>query len=276
MTVVGVAGIGKSRLAWELEKHIDGLADVVWWHRGRCLAYGEGVAFWALAEMVRMRARISEDEPEDSATAKLAAAVEEQITDPGEREWVEPLLRHLLGLGERRQVERADLFSAWRLFFERMSDTAPVALVFEDLHWADTALLDFIEHLLEWSRARPIFVLALTRPELFERRGDFGAHGRSATTTRARAARRRRDGRAARRARPGLPDDLRAQIRERADGIPLYAVETVRMLLDRGVLARDGDTLRVGRRARRDSTSPRRCMRSSPHVSTASRPMSGS
>ena len=245
LTVVGVAGIGKSRLAWELEKHLDGLADQLWWHRGRCLAYGEGVAFWALAEMVRMRARIVDDEPVASALTKLAAAVEQHIPDHGEREWVEPLLRHLLGLGERPQIEREDLFSAWRLFFERMSDTAPVALVFEDLHWADTALLDFVDHLLEWSRARPIFVLALTRPELLERRGDFGSHGRSSTTLmleplEADAMNALLDGLV-----PGLPDEVRTQIRERADGIPLYAVETVRMLLDRGVLAREGETLRV-------------------------------
>jgi class 3 adenylate cyclase len=245
VTVVGVAGIGKSRLAWELEKHIDGLVDTVWWHRGRCLAYGDGVAFWALAEMVRMRCRITDDEPEDSAMTKLAAVVEEHIVDHGEREWVEPLLRHLLGLGERPQAERADVFSAWRLFFERMSDTAPVALVFEDLHWADTALLDFIEHLLEWSRARPIFVVALTRPELLERRGDFGAHGRSSTRLVLEplsddAMDALLDGLV-----PGLPDESRAQIRERADGIPLYAVETVRMLLDRGTLTRDGNALRL-------------------------------
>ena len=244
-TVVGVAGIGKSRLAWELEKHIDGLADVAWWHRGRCLAYGEGVAFWALAEMVRMRARIAEDEPEERAAEKLAATVEELVTDPGEREWVEPFLRHLLGLGERPQAERADLFSAWRLFFERMSDTAPVALVFEDLHWADTALLDFIEHLLEWSRARPIFVLALTRPELLDRRPDFGAHGRSATRLVLEPLPDEAVDDLLRGLVPGIPNDACAQIRERADGIPLYAVETVRMLLDRGTLARDGNTLRV-------------------------------
>jgi len=245
VTVVGVAGIGKSRLAWEFEKHLDGLVEQIWWHRGRCLAYGEGVAFWALAEMVRMRAGIAEDEPESSAVGKLAAAVEQHVSDHGEREWVEPLLRHLLGLGERPQVERADLFSAWRLFFERMSDSAPVALVFEDLHWADTALLDFVEHLLEWSRARPIFVLALTRPELLERRSDFGARSRSSTTLVLEplsddAMDALLDGLV-----PGLPDDVRSQIRERADGIPLYAVETVRMLLDRGALAREGDTLSV-------------------------------
>jgi hypothetical protein len=245
VTVVGVAGIGKSRLAWELEKHLDGLVDTVWWHRGRCLAYGEGVAYWALAEMVRMRAGIAEDEPEESATAKLGAVVGQHVADHGEREWVEPMLRHLLGLGERLQVERTDLFSAWRLFFERMSDTAPVALVFEDLHWADTALLDFVEHLLEWSRTRPIFVLALTRPELLERRPDFGTRSRSSTRLALEplpddAMNALLDALV-----PGLPDDVRAEIRDRADGIPLYAVETIRMLLDRGALERDGDRLQL-------------------------------
>ena len=208
-----------------------------------------------------MRARIAEDEPEETATAKLTAAVEEQITDHGEREWVEPLLRHLLGLGERPQVDRADLFSAWRLFFERMSDTAPVALVFEDLHWADTALLDFIEHLLEWSRAKPIFVFALTRPELFERRPDFGVHGRSSTRLgleplNDEAMDALLDGLV-----PGLPDEVRTQIRERADGIPLYAVETVRMLLDRGALTRDGRHACASPARSRISTSRRRSMR---------------
>jgi class 3 adenylate cyclase/tetratricopeptide (TPR) repeat protein len=245
VTVVGIAGIGKSRLAWEVEKHLDGLAELVWWHRGRCLAYGEGVAFWALAEMVRMRSGIAEDEPESSAEAKLAAAVEQHVPDHAEREWIEPLLRHLLGLGDRPQVERADLFSAWRLFFERMSDTAPVALVFEDLHWADTALLDFIEHLLEWSRARPIFVLALTRPELLERRSDFGVHSRNSTTLALEPLSDEAMDALLEGLVPGLPDEARSQIRARADGIPLYAVETVRMLLDRGALERTGDTLSV-------------------------------
>ena len=94
----GVAGIGKSRLAWEFEKYVDGLVANVWWHKGRCLAYGDAIAYWALAEMVRMRARITEDEPADSATAKLAGAVEQFVTDPEERAFVEPRLQQLLGL----------------------------------------------------------------------------------------------------------------------------------------------------------------------------------
>src|SRR4029079_18301668 len=100
VSVVGIAGIGKSRLAWEFEKYMDGLIDDVWWHRGRCLAYGEGVAYWALAEMVRMRARIGEEEPSDEALAKLRATLDKNVADAEERAWLESRLAHLLGLGE--------------------------------------------------------------------------------------------------------------------------------------------------------------------------------
>ena len=71
--VSGPAGVGKSRLGWEFEKYIDGLAAQVWWHRGRCLSYGEGVAFWALAEIVRQRLGIAEEDPAEAAAGKLAA-----------------------------------------------------------------------------------------------------------------------------------------------------------------------------------------------------------
>jgi len=241
LTVVGIAGIGKSRLAWEFEKYLDGLAEEVWWHRGRCLAYGDGVAYWALAEMLRMRARIAEDEPADDALAKLVATLTVSVPDEAERAWLEPRLSHLLALGEPRSFERQDLFSAWRLFFERLSDMGPVALVFEDLQWADASLLDFVEHLLDWSRSRPIFVLALTRPEIAERRPGWGAAGRSSTILSLDPLSDRAMGEMMNRFVPGLPDELIGAILARSQGVPLYAVETVRMLLDRGLLARDGD-----------------------------------
>jgi class 3 adenylate cyclase/tetratricopeptide (TPR) repeat protein len=244
VSVVGIAGIGKSRLAWEFEKYLDGVADEVLWHRGRCLAYGDGVAYWALAEMVRMRALIAEEDAPDEALGKLSAMIGERIGDADEQAWLEPRLAHLLGLAEHVGGDRQDLFSAWRLFFERLAERSPIVLVFEDLQWADSALLDFVEYLLEWSRAHPIFVLALTRPELIERRLGFGAAGRNATALSLepltpKAMEELLDGFV-----PGLPDDLRARILERAEGVPLYAVETVRMLLDRGLLAREGDVYR--------------------------------
>ena len=245
VAVVGVAGIGKSRVAWELEKYIDGLVDNVWWHRGRCLSYGDGVAYWALAEMVRMRARIAEDDGPDEAVAKLRAAIEEHVPEVEDREWIEPRLQHLLGLTDRVAPDREDLHSAWRLFFERMAETSPVILLFEDLHWADAALLDFIEYLLEWSRSQPIYVLTLSRPGLGDRHPTFGTRVRSSTALTLEPLEDKAMDALLQGLVPGLPDELRATIRDRADGIPLYAVETVRMMLDRGILEAEGDGYRV-------------------------------
>jgi class 3 adenylate cyclase/tetratricopeptide (TPR) repeat protein len=244
VSVIGVAGVGKSRLAWEFEKYLDGLVDDVWWHRGRCLAYGEGVTYWALAEMVRMRARITEGEATEAALAKLRDSIAQHVEDAEERAWLEPRLAHLLGLTERTAPDQQDLFSAWRLFFERLAETSPTVLVFEDLQWADTALVEFVEYLLEWSRSHSLFVVTLARPEVADKHPSWGAGRRDFTSLfleplHASAIDDLLHGLV-----PGLPVGLREQIRDRAEGIPLYAVETVRMLLDRGLLERDGDEYR--------------------------------
>jgi tetratricopeptide (TPR) repeat protein len=243
ISIMGIAGIGKSRLAWEFYKYFDGLPQITYWHRGRCLSYGEGVTYWALADMVRMRARIAEDEEPASARAKLAEVVEQHIPDADERGFVEPRLRHLIALDEGR-FERDELFAAWRVFFERLADVYPTVLVFEDMQWADASLLDFIEHLLEWSRTLPLFVVTLARPELQERRPGWGAASRNFTSIfleplPENAMHALLEGLV-----PGLPAELEERILERAEGIPLYAVETVRMLLDRGALVLDGAVYR--------------------------------
>jgi class 3 adenylate cyclase len=244
ISITGIAGIGKSRLAWEFYKYFDGLPQITYWHRGRCLSYGEGVTYWALADMVRMRARIAEDEEPASALAKLAEVVEQHLPDPEERRFAEPRLRHLLGLEESTRFEREDLFAAWRLFIERLADVYPTVMVFEDMQWADASLLDFIEYLLEWSRNSPLFVVTLARPELQERRPGWGASSRNFTSIYLEPL----PGEAMEELLaglvPGLPQELRDQILERAEGIPLYAVETVRMLLDRGALVQDGAVYR--------------------------------
>ena len=158
MAIVGDAGFGKSRLLWEFYKYMDGVERLALWHQGRCLSYGEGVAYWALAEMVRARAGILEEEDPDSARTKLRQAVERHVSDERERRLVEPRLAHLLGLEQRTASDRADLFSGWRLFFERLSDEAPVVMVFEDLQWADSGMLEFVDYLLEWSANRPLLI----------------------------------------------------------------------------------------------------------------------
>ena len=245
VSVVGIGGIGKSRLSWEFEKYIDGLAETVLWHKGRCLSYGDGVAFWALAEMIRGRAGMLEDEPAESALPKLRAAVEQHLPDRDERRFVEPRLAHLLGLEGGASGDQENLFAAARMFFERVAARGPTVLMFEDIHWADSALLDFIEYLLDWSRELPLFILTLARPELTERRPTWGAGKRSFTSIAleplaADAMETLLTGPV-----PGLSDELRDRILERAEGVPFYAVETVRMLLDRGLLVREEGTFRL-------------------------------
>jgi predicted ATPase len=245
VSITGIAGIGKSRLGWEFYKYFDGIAQITYWHRGRCLSYGEGVTYWALADMVRMRARIAEDEDPGSAFVKLAAVVEEHIADPEERRFVEPRLRHLLGLEEEiGRYEREDLFAAWRLFFERLAAVYPAVMVFEDMQWADASILDFIEYLLEWARNSPIFVVTHARPELLERRPNWGAGHRNFSSIYLEPLSEPAMEELLNGLVPGLPDQLRAQILERSEGVPLYAVETVRMLLDRGALVQEGSFYR--------------------------------
>ena len=245
VSVTGIAGIGKSRLAWEFYKYFDGIVQTIYWHRGRCLAYGEGVTYWALADMVRWRCGIAEDEEPSDALQKLQAALDEHLLDSEERRFVEPRLAQLLGLGEGASHERQDLFAAWRLFFERLADTYPTILAFEDMQWADASLLDFVEYLLEWSRDKPLFVVTLARPELLEKRPTWGAGHRNFTSLYLEPL----SGQAMQELLvglvPGLPVSLRDQILARAEGVPLYAVETVRMLLDRGLLVQEGSAYKV-------------------------------
>jgi len=244
VSVTGIGGIGKSRLAWEFFKYMDGLLQTTFWHRGRCLAYGEGVTYWALADMVRMRCRIAEDEAPATALAKLQATLVQYVPDEEERRFVEPRLAHLLGLEEREARAQQELFGAWRLFFERLADVFPVAMVFEDMQWADPSLLDFVEYLLEWSRDHPLFVITLARPELSEKRPSWGAGSRTFSALYLEPLPASDMERLLSGLVPGLPHELREQILDRSEGVPLYAVETVRMLLDRGLLTQEGSIYR--------------------------------
>ena len=241
VAISGEAGVGKSRLRREFFNYIDGLADTVLWHSGRCLSYGEGVAYWALAEMVRQRLGIAEDASAQDASAKLAAGLERWVSDPADREFLSPRLGALLGVAEPG-LGREELFSGWRLFFERLATHEPVALVFEDMQWADAGLLDFIEELLGLvgNAAR-----SSSSPWRVPRSRPLARDGRPAgaappswcwsrSTTRPWASSWKRWS-------TGSPTPPAQRIVAQAQGVPLFAIETVRALADRGVLAeRDG------------------------------------
>jgi class 3 adenylate cyclase/tetratricopeptide (TPR) repeat protein len=234
VSVIGQGGIGKSRLAWEFNKYLDGVTEVAYWHHGRSPAYGEGIIFWALAEMVRMRLGTGDGADEATIRQGLTATLEEFVKDADERATLEGPLLQLLGIVDRPGVERGELFAAWRTFFERIAEDAPVVMVFEDLQWADEGLIDFIEELLAWSRGRPIYVITLARPELIDRRPTWGAGQRGFTSLGLGPLTDAEMLQLLAGLVPGLPDAAARTIVRRAEGIPLYAVEMVRMLLNDG------------------------------------------
>ncbi len=238
VSVMGPAGIGKTRLAWEFLNYVDGLVETVWFHDGRSPAYGEGISFWALGEMVRRRAGLSETDDEPTTRAKIAATVAEHVTDEAERRWIEPALLVLLGI-DTGSIGAEQLFGAWRTFFERLAATAPVVLVFEDFHYADSGLIDFVDHLLEWSRDVPIYVVTLARPELIERRPEWASGKRSFTSIFIEPLSTAEMRELLAGLVPGLPASVEQAIIARAEGVPLYALETVRMLLAQGRLTLD-------------------------------------
>ena len=239
VSVIGPGGIGKSRLAWEFLKYVDGLQETILWHDGRSPSYGEGITFWALGEMVRERAGLRESDDEETTRAKVATTAAAFIGDEPERRTVEQALLALLGFESGVDAQR--LFAAWLTFFERLADQNPVVMVFEDLHFADPGLLDFIDHLLEWSRSSPITIVTLARPELLDRRPNWGAGKRSFTSLYLEPLTADQMHALLAGLVPGLPEAAVKAIVGRADGIPLYAVETVRMLVSDGRLVeRDG------------------------------------
>jgi class 3 adenylate cyclase/tetratricopeptide (TPR) repeat protein len=245
VSLMGPAGIGKSRLAWEFLKYVDGLVETTYWHDGRSPAYGEGITFWALGEMVRSRCGLTEGDDEETTRTKVAETVRQWLTEPEEIDWVEKALLTLFGVESGMAAEQ--LFGAWRTFFERIAQVGTVTLVFEDLHHADSGLLDFIDHMLDWSRGLPIYIITLSRPDLLERRPEWGAGKRNFTSQYIEPLAEPQMRELLAGLVPGLPDEAVATIVGRADGIPLYAVETVRSLVADGRLKeQDGVYVPVG------------------------------
>jgi class 3 adenylate cyclase/tetratricopeptide (TPR) repeat protein len=231
VTVVGPAGVGKSRLARELERHVEGLPEFVYWRRGRCLAYGNA-SYSALADAIKAQCEILEDDATDVALKKVEQTVRELF---GGTDLVASI-GALVGVGSSGSIPRDDLFDAWRRFLERMAARYPLVLVLEDIHWADEGLLDFVEHVADWAQG-PILTLALARQELFDTRPSWGGGKRNASAISLdpltpEESRAMLDDLLS----GGPSDDLERSIAERSEGNPLYVEELVRKLIDDGVL----------------------------------------
>jgi len=236
VTLVGVPGIGKSRLVYELLQVVEANAELITWRQGRSLPYGEGVSFWPVAEMVKAEAGILESDPPTEVEAKLRRAAEAVAHE--DVEWVVAHLQRVVGVADGGAVtgdRRAEAFAAWRHFFEELAEQWPLVLVFEDLHWADDGTLDFVDHLVEWATGVPLLVIGTARPELFERRPSWGGGKTNALTLAlgslsdmetARLIAALADG-------PLLDATAQRELLAHAEGNPLYAEQYVRMVMER-------------------------------------------
>ncbi|MCP4309194.1 MAG: AAA family ATPase [bacterium] len=237
VTIIGDPGVGKSRLLNEFRETTDARPDIAWWRQGRCLPYGEGITFWALAEIVKAHAGILDSDA--GAEAKLRAAVKPLFTDSTTADWVEARLALLAGVGGGADnVDQAELFSAWSRFLEALAARNPLILVVEDLHWADEAMLDFLEHLTDWAVASPILVITTARPEFYSVRGSWGGGKRNAVSVSLSPL----DSEDAAVLLGALLEttvldaSVQQAILERSEGNPLYVTEFVRLAGDQGLL----------------------------------------
>jgi predicted ATPase len=241
VTVVGGPGVGKSRLVAELFAHVDSTPDPVRWRQGRCLPYGEGITFWALGEIVKAEAGILESDSPEAAAQKLDGV----LVEGTDREWLRQRLLPLIGLEASSTAEREELFTAWRRFLESLAEERPSVFVFEDLHWADGAMLAFLEHLADWSEGVPMLLVTTARPELYERAPGWAGGKRNTTTISLSPLSDTETAQliSALLDQAVLPAEVQSLILERASGNPLYAEEFVRLLKDRGLLVQKGRTL---------------------------------
>jgi class 3 adenylate cyclase/tetratricopeptide (TPR) repeat protein len=243
VTIVGVPGMGKSRLVQELSAVIDRDPELIRWRQGRSLPYGQGVSFWALSEMVKAEAGILESDAAGVAEAKLREVVA-RVCAAADVDWIGAVVRPLIGIAEDSggSDRRAEAFAGWRRFIEGLADERTSVLVFEDLHWADDGLLDFVDGLVDWATDVPLLVVATARPELLARRAHWGGGKPNATTLSLTPLSESETAELVHAVleRAVLPADVQAAVLARAGGNPLYAEEFARLVATRGSVA-NGD-----------------------------------
>jgi class 3 adenylate cyclase len=235
VTVVGEPGVGKSRLCAELLAYVEERPALIRWRQGRCLPYGEGIAFWALGEIVKAECGILESDSPQAAEAKLEQALPPDDPDVA---WLKARLLPLVGAGGER-ASQEESFTAWRRCLESWAEARETVLVFEDLHWADEAQLFFLEQLADWSQSVPLLLLCTARPELYERHPNWAAGLRNATTINLAPLSNEETARLLSTLldQAVLPAETQRVLLERAGGNPLFAEEFVRLLGDRGELS---------------------------------------
>ena len=242
--LVGEPGVGKSRIVGELGAYLDDYPDVVRWRQGRCPPYGEGVTFWALAEVLKAHAGILDSDDAEVVAGKL----DRVLPDGPDREWFRQRLGSLLGV-EATPVSRDENFTAWRRFLEHISQAHSTVLVFEDLHWADEAMLAFLDYLAHSTGDAPLLVMGITRADVFEQHPAFATGARwteridvpplDERETRRLAERLLEDA--------ALPAAFHDAILERSGGNPLFVEELTRLLAESGVLDGAGGPATAGR-----------------------------
>ena len=241
ITIVGEPGLGKSRLVAELAQHLDSRQELINWRQGRCLPYGEGITFSALSDIVKSHAGIMESDPVENATTKLEAV----LPEGSEQQWFKQRLLPLLGIEASSGAQQSELFTAWRRFLEDIAKAAPTVLVFEDLHWADEAMLEFIEYLSDHCQGIPLLVVGTARPEVFDRHPKFATRLRKDATIHLRPLTDQETTHliSAMLGSARLPPNVQRSVVSRSGGNPLYAEEFVRLLRDRGLLAKRHSSL---------------------------------
>jgi class 3 adenylate cyclase/tetratricopeptide (TPR) repeat protein len=190
VTLLGEAGVGKSRVLREFERRLAEHPSLPTVRTGRCLPYGSGIIFWALGEVLRAEAGIVDSHSADEAWAKLSAYVSDLRGDAGEAsDRQAAMIGRVLGVDVPPELvpreddpERArdSFFSALRSGIEAIARRRPFVIAFEDIHWADDGMLEVIEHLAQWVRA-PLLLVCLARDELLDRKPGWGGGRRSAT-----------------------------------------------------------------------------------------------
>jgi class 3 adenylate cyclase/tetratricopeptide (TPR) repeat protein len=244
VSIVGEGGIGKTRLAQELSRYIDGIVELIYSHHGRSPSYGDGVTFWALGEMVRQRAGIAESDDPVKARMRLRTMVTEYVPNEEDQKWIEPRLAGLIGLADMPSGDRSEMFAALRSFFQNVAAMGTVLMVFEDMHWADDGLVDFVDELVERTTKHPILVVTLSRPDLLDRRPDWGSSRKRMVSMHLSRLEDEPMRELVAGLAPGLPEGMVERIASRTAGVPLHAVEFIRMLVNSGQLVREADTYR--------------------------------